>query len=188
MNVSKLGTIFSVIAIISGCQTAPAPNSPEALKKAEYERLETASAVANCKLIVQLDKKRTAQNKETSPYTRCHSILANNSIKGGGIHPANFVPDLAINGIPIPLGGMMKLAVALDQKDRESKAGNANLPAWADKNEGTRLTYQVLLFQKFTPEEIEPLKASADFSDAARKNQEAFNFKKANPGIASSAS
>lgn len=180
MKFTQIGLALSLFAL-AGCQTVD-PNSPQELKKAEYQRLMTDANKANCKLLLELNSHRAAQKKELVTDHRCGVITGTNP--AGGIHPVSFVPDLAINGIPIPLGGLMKLAVQMDRNDRENKALATALPAWASQNEGAKQAYRLLLFFKFTPEEIATLKDSPDFKDAAYRNGESMKFAEANPEIA----
>jgi hypothetical protein len=180
MKFTQIGLFCSLLAL-AGCQTVD-PNSPQELKKAEYQRLMTDASKANCTLLTDLNSRRAAQKKALVTDHRCGVITGTNPM--GGIHPVSFVPDLAINGIPLPLGGLMKLAVQMDRNDRENKALATALPAWASQSEGAKQTYRLLLFFKFTPEEIATLKDSPDFRDAARKNGQSQQFAEANPQIA----
>ncbi len=50
-------TLIGMLIALAGCQTLD-PNSPEALKRKEYDRLLLNTTMANCKLIVQLNQKR----------------------------------------------------------------------------------------------------------------------------------
>lgn len=186
MNFMKLSLVITAIAL-AGCQTVD-PNSPEALKRAEYDRLLLDSTIANCKLIVQLNQARVAQNKEPTRDNRCAQILKNNSLKGG-THPANFIPDLAINGIPLPIGGLVKLAIVADRNQREKKAWEASLPQWvSSRGEAGEGVYRMLLSQGFKPEELEGLKSNANFSEATRLMVPAVKFARENPEIVKQAS
>ncbi|WP_137130195.1 hypothetical protein [Rhizobium sp. FY34] len=180
MHVRTIALALSLLSL-AGCQTVDA-NSPEALKKAEIQRLKYETNRANCKLVVELNRQRTAQKKEQAKDNNCAAILMNSS--SVNIHPVAFVPDFNINGIPLPIGALMKLAVVMERNDRENKAVEAKLPAWATKTEGADMTYRILLSLTFTQDEIATLKTSSDFADAAQKSDAILRFLKANPQMA----
>ncbi len=174
-------TLIGMLVALAGCQTLD-PNSPEALKRKEYDRLLLNTTMANCKLIVQLNQKRVSQNKEPTRDNNCARILKNHAL--GGVHPASFIPDLAVNGIPIPIGGLIKLAIVADRNQREKKAWEASLPTWVSAGgENSENVYRMLLTQGFKPEELEGLKGSAGFSDAVRAVGPFVQFSEANPDV-----
>ncbi|MES5096784.1 hypothetical protein ABUK73_00995 [Agrobacterium sp. BA1120] len=179
MKFRTLSLIVGLVAL-AGCQTTQ-PNSPEALKKAEYDRLLLASTVANCKLIMLINADRVAAKKQPSRDNKCASILRNNKL-GGGLHAASFVPDIGINGIPIPLGSLVRLAVTMERKQRQEKAFEAKLPSWA-VGENTEYVYRFLLAQDFKPEEIERVKSTSEFSSAVNEAGPTIRFMKANPDV-----
>lgn len=181
MKFMKLPLVLVLLAA-AGCQTV-SPNSPEALKRAEYDRLMLHSTIANCKLVVQLNQKRVAEKKEPTRDNRCGSILKNNSMSGG-MHPASLIPDLGVNGIPIPIGGLVRLAIVADRNQREKKAWEASIPAWASSSgEAGEITYRLLLTQGFKQEELEGLKTNPLFSEAVRLAGPVIKFTKENPDI-----
>ncbi|NWJ23017.1 hypothetical protein [Rhizobium sp. RM] len=179
MKRMKFALILGLL-VATGCQTV-SPNSPEALKRAEYDRLLLNSTVANCKLIVELNQKRKAQNKEPTRDNQCPYILKNNNLNAGP-HAANFIPDVGINGIPIPLGSLVRLAVVADRNQREKKALEATLPAWVSaQGETATHVYRILLTQGFKPDEVDGLKGSGKFADAVRSAAPFVQFVKDNP-------
>lgn len=171
MKMRVFGALLLSVTL-AGCQTAPPKDSPEAKKQAEYNQVVLNGALANCKLVKLADAKRIQKKEKPSPHNRCDYVLKNNKVATGTFHPANIVPDISVNNIPIPVGGLVRLAVQLERKSREDKALKATVPnAIAGKGRGAEFTYRFMKVQEFSDPEILAISSTSEFSAAAAASE-----------------
>lgn len=165
MKIKAIVLVTGLALALAGCQTTKPLTPEEQARQDEYNRENDRVAKADCVLVEELNQRRVKAKGKPLTARDCAYLRKKDTLVGfDGSGPR--VPNVAINGMLLPVGSVIALAQAAEKATNEKRAKEAKVPAAVKSDDGA-VVYRKMLLRGYKEDEVTAVSGTAAFANAA---------------------